>query len=127
MPVAMQHPDVDAPATAIDEDQFLTVWRPRGWERQAPPEAFASEQLGKLVRTVDDLTIDELIQLGALRQTGEIPKSAKKAEHLAAYKATFDESPVEEPPTEVQAPDVEVGAEEKTATPAVSSNPDNPF
>ena len=116
MTVAMQHPDIEVMATAVDEDQYLMVWRPRGWERLGAVEAFASDQLERLVRNIDELTVDELIELCAIRQAPEVARSAKKADHQKAYRATFLVVETDE----VEAPDDAPVVDEKVATPASS-------
>lgn len=108
--IAMQHPDVETLAHAVDEEQFLVVWRPRGWDRLDEAEAFASNEVGRLIRKVDDLTIEELLILGAMRGGAEVARAAKKTKHAEAYMATFG--------VLAEAPDDEVVVDEKVATPA---------
>ena len=102
MTIAMQHEGVESIGYAVDEDQFLAVHRPRGWERLGAAETFASQQLDHLVRKIEDLKVDELVGLTAIRRGEEVARSAKKADHVAAYKATFAEGfePVAEDATE---------------------------
>lgn len=119
MTVAMQHEGIEAMAFALDEDQFLLVWRPRGWERLPEVEAFASVQVGRLIHKAEsDLTIDELITLGAVRGGEEVARTASKAKHFRAFADTFDNPLVVEPET----PDDAVVVDEKVATPASSKH-----
>lgn len=103
MSIAMQHPDIESIAYANDKDQFLAVHRPRGWEQLEPAAVFASQHLGRLVRKVDDLKVEELVELGAIRRGEPIARNAKKADHVAAFQATFAEDfepfPEENPET----------------------------
>lgn len=97
MTVNMIHPDVEGVAQATDE-AFLAVWRPRGWERIDEPAYYASTVLGRKVADAKDLTIEELIQLSGPRGGEEVAASRKKADHVAAYLATFSAPSVEPVP-----------------------------
>jgi hypothetical protein len=88
----MYHPDVERVAEA-SEQAFLEVWRPRGWQRLEPAAYHASVALERVVTDPKDLTIDELTQLAAPRGGAEVSKGAKKADHVSAYLATFENEP----------------------------------
>ena len=118
MTVNMIHPDVEQVAQSTDE-AFLQVWRPRGWERVDEPAYHASVTLGHKVAKVEDLTIEELIQLGAPRGGAEVARSAKKQAHIDAYVATF--TPASDPLEGVPVPE---GATIVDGTAVVSENPD---
>lgn len=88
----MIHPDPDIAGTAeiANVDQYRQIYAPRGWVLLGPAENFAAEALGKQVGNVEDLTVDELRAVIALRRNAEYPQaSAKKPAVLKALQDSF--------------------------------------
>jgi hypothetical protein len=88
----MIHPDPDIAGTAeiVNIDQYRQIYAPRGWVLLGPAETFAAQALGKQVASVEDLTVDELRAVIALRRNAEYPQaSAKKPAVLKALQDSF--------------------------------------
>lgn len=101
----MVHPDIEAAGQVIDREQFNTIWAPRGWVLMDESASYANDQLGRFVRSPEDLTNDEARALIAVRG-GEYPdEKASSDEVQALYLRSFEEpvqsTPVTESPTGV--------------------------
>jgi|GEM_PF-2617653 len=90
----MIHPDVEAIADVVSDQVFHAVWAPRGWKLLGDAEAFASEVLGKPVKQVNDLKVDELKALVSARGLEYPPTTSKKDEVIKTFRGTFAEEPV---------------------------------
>lgn len=87
----MIHPDVEAVADVVSHTVYNAVWAPRGWTLLAEPEAHASEVLGRPVKKLDDLKVDELRGLIAGRGLEYPAAGVKKADVLETFRGTFAE------------------------------------
>lgn len=91
--LSMIHPDIEAPAEALDKATFNMLWAPRGWQLMDEPLAFANRSLGRFVRSLDTLHKDEIRALVSAHN-GEYPdEDATGAEVLEVYLATFGARP----------------------------------
>lgn len=99
----MIHPDIEAPAEALDKATYQQVWAPRGWLLMDEPTAYANQALGKFVRTPENLTKDEARALVAARGGDYPDEDATGADAVAAYLATFGARPAAPTPV-VQSP-----------------------
>lgn len=97
----MVHPDIQAVGTVLDRVQFNTVYAPRGWELMDPSAEYANDNLGRFVRSSDELTKDEARALIASRG-GDYPGAdATEAEVRATYAEMFGtRAPVAAPETQ---------------------------
>jgi hypothetical protein len=101
----MTHPQIEAVGEVVDLEQFNVLYAPRGWELLDAPAAYANEQLGRFVRSPEDLTNDEARALIAVRG-GEYPDEKASGEEVTAlYLKSFETpaqaAPVTESPTGV--------------------------
>jgi hypothetical protein len=91
--LSMIHPDIEAPAEALDKATFNLLWAPRGWKLMDEPLAFANRSLGRFIRSLDSLHKDEIRALVSAHN-GEYPdEDATGAEVLETYLATFGARP----------------------------------
>lgn len=86
MSVKMIHPEIEGVSTAVDVATFEQVWAPREWGLLGDAEGYAMDVLGRAVKSLDDLTVGDLIQLNSLRG---LPAESRK---LAVLKKSFAES-----------------------------------
>ena len=98
------HPEIEAYAE-VTNDQFVMVYAPRGWQKMDEDASYANDQLGRFVRSSDDLTKDEARALIAQRPNGEYPdEKASREDAIKAFRDSFaDGPPVPTPPTETPA------------------------
>lgn len=99
----MIHPDIEAVGQVLDRDQFNAIYAPRGWSLMDEPASYANDQLGRFVRTPEDLTNDEARALIAVRG-GEYPDAKASSEdvqalYLQSFEVAAQEAPVTETPT----------------------------
>lgn len=101
----MIHPEIEAAGEVLDRDQFNAIYAPRGWVLMDEPAAYANEQLGRFVRSPEDLTNDEARALIAVRG-GEYPDEKATSDevqelYLKSFEAPAPAQPVTESPTGV--------------------------
>lgn len=98
----MVHPEIEAYGEVLDRQAFYTLWAPRGWELLPPALDYANTQLGRFVRTAEDLTLDEMRGLIAAKDSAAYPEpDATGAEVLEIYQGLFGDRPLRPaPPTE---------------------------
>lgn len=85
----MVHPDIEGPGDVLDRAQFNQIYAPRGWELMDPAAEYANDQLGRFVRSTDELTKDEARALIAARG-GDYPAAdADEAEVKNTYAEMF--------------------------------------
>lgn len=97
----MMHPDIESSAQVADLDAFRQVYAPRGWVLMDEATEFANLNLGRFVRSPEDLTKDEARALVATRGGDYPPEDATGDEAREAYTATFgDRRPAPAPVTE---------------------------
>lgn len=101
----MTHPEIEAAGEVLDREQFNAIYAPRGWTLMDEPAAYANQQLGRFVRSPEELTNDEARALIAVRG-GEYPdEKAPSDEVQALYLKSFETpapaAPVTESPTGV--------------------------
>ena len=89
----MTHPDIEAVGDVVDEAVFNAVWAPRGWQLLSEADAYASDQLGMVLRTDQDLEPDQYRTLIAMRGGTYPDAGAKLADLRDAYVATFAGGP----------------------------------
>lgn len=87
----MIHPEIEAVADVVSAETFNQVWAPRGWELLALPETYASEALGKPVKDLEDLKVDELRALVAAKGQEYPAKSILKKDVLESFRESFAE------------------------------------
>jgi hypothetical protein len=101
----MTHPEIEAVGQVLDREQFNTLYAPRGWTLLDEPASYANDQLGRFVRSVDDLTNDEARALIAVRGGDYPDEKASGTEVQELYVQSFEpvaqETPVTESPTGV--------------------------
>lgn len=100
----MTHPEIEAVGEVLDREQFNAIYAPRGWTLVDEATSYANDQLGRFVRSADDLTKDEARALIATRG-GDYP-DAKASEDTvrSAYVEMFAEGPAQPAtPTETAA------------------------
>lgn len=96
----MVHPEIEAAAQVLDREQFNAIYAPRGWVLMDEPAAYANDQLGRFVRSSEDLTNDEARALIAVRG-GEYPdEKASSDEVQALYLKSFEVQSQAAPATE---------------------------
>lgn len=89
----MTHPEIEAPGQVLDKATYNTVYAPRGWVLMDEPTAFANDQLGRFVRTTDDLDKDEARALIAYRGGDYPDENATGEDARTAYVASFSDRP----------------------------------
>lgn len=89
MAFKIYHPEVETLGEVVDLDAYRQVWAPRGWELLGQLEGEASTVLGRAIRKLDDVKVDEYPFLIAARGLDPLPKGAKKAEYEKAFSASF--------------------------------------
>jgi hypothetical protein len=94
----MVHPEIQAVADVLDRMQFNSVYAPRGWELLDSAAEYANNNLGRFVRSADDLSKDEARALIASRGGDYPDATATEAEVRETYADMFaDRAPVATP------------------------------
>jgi hypothetical protein len=90
----MSHPEIEAAGEVVDLSAFRQVYAPRGWQLMDPATEFANNQLGRFVRSADDLTKNEARALIATNGGDYPDEEATTNEVLASYRGMFgDKAP----------------------------------
>lgn len=100
MPLRMRHPDIEVLGEAVSEDQFRTVWEPRGWQLVPAELILAADHFGRSVGSLDDLGKDELLELAAVNRVelkgnpnkNQIAKAIADSQAVAVVEATNTET-----------------------------------
>lgn len=99
MSLMMVHPAIEAPGQVVDRQTFLTIWAPRGWELASPAVEFANTELGRFVRSTDELTVDEARGLIARKDSSAYPDAdATGAQVQEIYNGLFSDRPLRPSP-----------------------------
>lgn len=113
----MRHPQIE---TLADTTQraFESVWKEKGWELVDNSVALASELLGRSVKSLDDLKVEDLRGIYEIRGMAT-PGEGHKADFIAGLKAMDDGAPSPVPNAPVQtttAPQTTAGQSRTAAT-----------
>lgn len=94
----MVHPEIEAVGEVLNKEQFNLVWAPRGWTLLDEATSYANDNLGRFVRSADELTKDEARALIAVKG-GEYPDAdASEDEVKALYSDQFGPHPARPAP-----------------------------